>query len=684
MRAEPAVDFWLRWAESEGALHETVGDVALAVLPGELRDSLGLPEEVAITADPEVAREDGALLLAAGHPVLDHATEAVLRRGDADIRALAAPAGAAPDERSLLAKAREAFPVDHGRIDLAEPPVPCQLPVLRVGALITYAVALDERFQEQAEAWVDVPAAAAVPNGIADRLGRAAQEPVRVDPEPVALTAAVEAGHRLLETGALARRHVLSGQLQRSREDELARTRSYYQAMLTALARRRLAATPERRGALDAKAEAAQAERDRRLAEVEEKFRPHHDIRPFRLHLLWVPALRLAVHVKRGPRAYPMVLHWLRPAAAFTPLPCRSCGGSEPWVAGKQRLGCRSCLPNAAVIPARTAAGPGRAELAGSGHEPARAARGASLAQAAPGASPAKTERPLTSVPQPKPAASAPGSQDGATAIRAKPRGAPRPAGERPVAGLTGDRVDRLVDAASRKRLAAAGDRLGLGMWQAALDGNRRLRRLLAPDSPAAALHRLYGAGATMWVLGIPPGETPVAATATTVVHNGCSGSTSGVVETRRSALPYTLRWELAGGRPALTEVLAVPTVFELRLPWLNYPGSIPTWLRQPPTPQEPLDPVAQALWRALLPRGGLLLVARCLAAYWRVGQDAPLSFHSPPVLAAALAHQVGRRAGLAITYPQVATEFHVDEARLRAAAAQVSRQLGLSATRVW
>lgn len=64
--------------------------------------------------------------------------------------------------------------------------------------------------------------------------------------------------------------------------------------------------------------------------------------------------------------------------------------------------------------------------------------------------------------------------------------------------------------------------------------------------------------------------------------------------------------------------------MFDLRLPWLNDPTLMPTWLHQPPTPQAPLDPVAEALWEALLPRGGLLLVARCLAAYWRLGEDRP------------------------------------------------------------
>lgn len=679
MTADPAVQFWLRWAESEGALHESVGDVALAVLPAGVRDSLGLPEEVALTADPEVAREDGAVLLAPGHPLLDHATETVLGRGDADIRCLAAPSTPIPDEQSLLARAREAFPVDHGRIDVAEPPVPCRLPVLRVGALITYAVALDERFQEQAEAWVDVEAAAAVSDRIADRLSRAAQEPARSAPEQSDLSAAVAIGHGVLERIALARRHDLSGQLERARTDELARTRSYYQAMLAALARRRIAATPQRQGALDAKAESTRAERDRRLAEVEEKFRPHHGIRPFRLHVLWVPAVRLAVHVRRGPRTHPLTLHWLRPAAAFTPLPCRGCGGSEAWVAGKDRLGCRSCLPKAAIIPARAGAGAGRPD------DRARADHGSTrLAEAPPpAATPAKPAGPVSAEHPPPARPTAP------PLSRTRPppptaRGGSRPVGRRVGASPTNDRVEGLHSAAGRRRLTSAGDKLALGVWQATLEGNRRFRRLVAPDSPAAAVHRLYGAAATTLVLGMPQGEPLVAANAATLLTDACSGVTSGIVETRREAGHYSLRWALVGGRPALTELLPVPTVFELRLPWLSDPRFMPLSLREPPAPQIALDPVAQALWTALLPRAGLLLVARCLAACWRLAEDDALLIHPPPVLAAALAHQVGRRAGLAITYADAGTEFDVEEDRLRAVAPVLTRQLGLSAARVW
>ena len=60
---DPALDFWLRATEAEGALHEQVSGAAVVLLPAPLSRAFALPDEVTVTADPEVAREDGALLL---------------------------------------------------------------------------------------------------------------------------------------------------------------------------------------------------------------------------------------------------------------------------------------------------------------------------------------------------------------------------------------------------------------------------------------------------------------------------------------------------------------------------------------------------------------------------------------------------------------------------------------------
>jgi hypothetical protein len=323
------------------------------VLPAPLQHTLELPDEVLVTADPEVAREEHGLLITAGHPALDRATEEVLRRGDVGHDRLATPAAALPDAGALLSRAREAVPVDHGRLDLTGVPVREHVPVLRVGALVTYAVGLDERFQERAEAWIEVPGRVSLPAEVSTLLAQYPREgKAPAGAAPDGLVAAITVAHARITETAAARQQVLTSHADSARVDELTRARAYYDETLAGIDRRWRTATSERRRMLDAKRNATRAERTRRLAEIEEKFRPDHTIRPFRLHVLWVPALRLPCIVQRGHREFPLTLRWLRPTRSFTPVPCPHCGALEALVAAKDRLGCRRCLPHAAVLAA--------------------------------------------------------------------------------------------------------------------------------------------------------------------------------------------------------------------------------------------------------------------------------------------------------------------------------------------
>ena len=51
-----------------------------------------------------------------------------------------------------------------------------------------------------------------------------------------------------------------------------------------------------------------------------EKYEARHVIRPYRLHVLLVPALRVAADVLRGSRRYPMSFDWLLPAGVYAPV----------------------------------------------------------------------------------------------------------------------------------------------------------------------------------------------------------------------------------------------------------------------------------------------------------------------------------------------------------------------------
>lgn len=343
---DPAVRFWLRYAERSGALADDDGGVALLVLPPELRERHGLPEELSVTGDPDAARDDGALLLAPGQPVLEEAAHQVLGDGDVGVASVSRPASVPPSASVLEARARDRVPVDHGRIDVVREPTPVLVPVLRVGALVTYSVSLDQRFQERDEVWVDATTTLVVEDrvsaALADSLITGAGSGVGAP--PCDLPAAAEAAALELERRAGTRLSELGRQSHRARGEELARADAYYEAALAGIARRQAAAPPERARLLAAQAEATTVERSRRVAEIEEKFRPRHEVRPFRLHLVLVPALRMAVHVRRGARSYPWELTWLLVPPGFAPPRCPSCRSTSPLSAGRQTLGCRACL----------------------------------------------------------------------------------------------------------------------------------------------------------------------------------------------------------------------------------------------------------------------------------------------------------------------------------------------------
>ncbi|MGH8899822.1 MAG: hypothetical protein ACRDZ4_23015, partial [Egibacteraceae bacterium] len=339
---DPGLRFWLRYAEHSGGLCEAGDDVALAVLPAGLQAALDLPEEVAVTADPDVAREDGALLLVPGHPALDRAAADTLDGGDAGHAFLPWPAPTRPATEVLLTRARERFRVAHGRVDPDGDPDCVYAPLLRVGMLVTYALSLDHRFQEREEVWVDARTGLPLDDAARRALeswALLATPDADHPPLDVDLSQAIPRAHACLTDRAVSRQRALAAQVDQARREELARAEAYYDAALASIARRRGSASPERQALLDAQAEATRTERGRRLHEIDEQFRPSHELRPFRLHLVWAPALRLAVRIRRGAQAYPCDLTWLLGGAAtFTDLRCPNCGAAEPLVAGRERL----------------------------------------------------------------------------------------------------------------------------------------------------------------------------------------------------------------------------------------------------------------------------------------------------------------------------------------------------------
>src|SRR5450631_1215899 len=345
MIRDPALRFWVEYAEAEGALCEAEAETAELILPSAMQHAFGLPETVTVTSDPDVAEEDAALLLSIGHPVLDAAAARVLARGDVGRAFLPWPSPSSRASReTLLANARAAIGIDHGRIDAELDPAPVYYPLLRVGALVTYT--LDDQFQECEDVWVDGSTGHVVSRGI---VNAARSHPVSGQREagvplvPPDLRRAVGAAHAAIDVRAARRASALERQAHLGLRDEQQRAESYYDEVLAALQQRRTAAPPERRPLLEARAEATELERRRRLREIAAKFESSRSIAPYRLNLLFAPALAFAVDVRRGERRYPFKLHWLVTGGCFAPLCCPHCDALETLVAGRSQLGCRRC-----------------------------------------------------------------------------------------------------------------------------------------------------------------------------------------------------------------------------------------------------------------------------------------------------------------------------------------------------
>ncbi len=643
---DPALDFWLRHVAAEGGLHEPSGDATYVVLPPVLSERYRLPDELRVTADPDVARDDGVTLLALGHPVLSDAAERTLLTGDAGRLLLAGPAGAPPGPDVLLAAAREAFPVDHGRIDASGAPELVRHGVLRVGALVTFELSAQDHFQEQTERWVDIPSRRLLPAGIIGRLTRA---PAGEDAPPELggdVEAAVTQAHRVINAAALARRAALAGEVSGAYQAERARAAAYYADAIAGIERRLATAPGDRKAVLEQRLRSTREEETRRLAEIAEKHAASHTIRPYRLHVIEVPALRLPADVRRGDRRYPMTFDWLLPAGAFAPVRCPSCGDEAPLVAGKQNLGCETCLPpRAEPAPVRTTTAP----------RPAPAAKAAAPPE--PGPAPPRSAAPAAKV----------------TAARSTAPSA------RPVVPPHVKREEKRV---SRK----AGEKIAEELWIAVARGlNGSAGRLLEPGSPAAVLYRVFGAPGLTQVIGMAPDVPPCACTAGKYQFGASadmvSGSLTGTDESERA-------YFLSCRDGLVTEVLPCPVYGDGALWhgfWMWGYGD-PAWTPGRVPPGAGLDLVGRILLGTGPSWHGLAVAARCVAAWERIrgSHQRVLDGRQPPVVAAAVGRLVGYRAGGRATFADAAAVYRADEQAIRQADRAVRPLLALGPDRPW
>jgi hypothetical protein len=631
---DPALDFWLRHVAAEGGLHEPAGDATYVVLPPALSDRYRLPEELRVTADPDVARDDGVTLLALGHPVLSDAAERTLVTGDAGTLVLVGPTAVPPGPDVLLAAAREAFPVDHGRIDASGEPEVVRHGVVRVGALVTFELSAEDRFQEQAERWVDLPSRRLLPREVVDRLVRASADADAAAELAGDVRSAVAEAHRLIDAAVLARREALADEMSGAYQAERARAVAYYADAIAGLERRLATAPEDRKAALEQRLHSTREEEIRRLAEIAEKHAASHTIRPYRLHVIEVPALRLTADVRRGDRRYPMTFDWLLPAGAFAPVRCPSCGGEAPLVAGKQHLGCETCLPP-------------RAEPAPK-PSPRPAFTAKSEAPAGKTAVPGKAAPVVKSAPPPRKAVLPP---------RAKLRQKRKPP-----------------------------EKIAEELWIAVARGfSGNASRLLEPGSPAAMLYRVFGAPGLTQVVGMSPDVPPYSYSARKYQFGGSadlvSGTLTGMDESER-------RYFLSCRDDLIAEVLPCPVYRDGEL-WRTFwmwgngdaawtPGRLP--------PDADVDPVGRILLAVGPSWHGLAVAARSVAAWERIADAHQRVLHGrqPHVVAAAVDRLVGYRAGGRSTFADAAAVYRADEQAIRQADRVIRPLLALCPDRPW
>jgi hypothetical protein len=665
--------FFLRFAEAEGAAFEQGRDSTLLLLPPALRQSLDLPEELTITAEPEVAREDGAVLLVHGHPLLDRAAATVLERGDAGCSHLPWPASRMPSATELVERAREHLQVDHGRIEAAgPPPVESYLPVLRAGILISYATSLEDRFQEREEVWLEAGSRLPLDPALRDFVAARTPEAGLDRRRPVLghdLAAAAAAADSLVASRALARRRELSRQTRGRREQELARAAAYYEATLASITARKAAAAPERSGVLAAQIEVTTVERDRRLAEIAERFEPRHEQTPFRLHLIGVPALSLAVLVRRGTRTFSLVLTWVLGAARFLPVRCPHCQATAILVAGRDRLGCRECLPATPASPLTAPASPLTAPAS-----PLTAPASPLTAPASPLTAPASpltaVASPLTAVASPgtapppaaAPAPGTPASAPPAPGGRSRPRDA-APGGSsalRPPASLHRERTagrSAVRPAVDQAHLARVGDKLARAFWTAVVSGERWRAKATVPHSPMSALARAYGHPGPLRAIGLPPGVEPLdlEVEITSAGRPPARGrpmtchATGGAILTRQGIHHFTLRWELIQGTALVGEILPLWAPNGVLPPREEFDARTAARLFRPPAPRVALDQAASELWEETSRCFGLLVAVRCLALWWQIQPLPPTPSRRDAALRLAVSQWVRGRAGFPI-----------------------------------
>jgi hypothetical protein len=649
---DPILGFFHGAIEHFGGLCQVATDSESIelLLPSELSEQLGVGEEAVVTSNPEVAREEGALLLSQGHPSLERALEMVVAEGDVGTAHLPWPVGAAVTPSRLQERIRDEIPVEHGRIEVTRQPTALFYPVVRIGAMLSYSVALEHSVHEREVLLFDGRTGALLGGEIERALDGRALTPGRPSDHsviPADLSAVARHALDLFEERARARGEGLARQYAPLLQDEIVRAEAYYAAMLASIEQRSARATPERQALLASQAETTRSEASRRRRELHEQHEPTHAIRPFLAHLIALPSAKVEVEVTRGPRRFPLTLYWLANPGLLLKPTCPRCGAEGQLIAGREWLGCTDCLaPRPAATESSTSVGnkpaaaprtaypsaslvpPHSEDHTATTPSPIAAATTTTTTTAAAGNSvPITTATAhqsslfdlVTTDPPPLPPKTSP-----VTAPRAAPSPATR-RGElstRPAQPGKAPSPTKRTTPSKRvpgERTAKLGSKLAIDLWQAVTDERPVRPEWVARDSGFAVLCDLLGRRAPSDAIGIPRSETPEDVAAASALGAGDEpNDTIGRVATGAGEYSYRISWRLEAGRPVIGEIAPQPIATGIPLVLvLGVPPALAACLGDPQL-REPFgdDPVMALLLdhSRLL---GIPLLGRALAI-WR------------------------------------------------------------------
>jgi hypothetical protein len=320
---------------------------------------------------------------------------------------------------------------------------------------------------------------------------------------------------------------------------------------------------------------------------------------------------------------------------------CPTCGAHSRLVATKTHLVCEACTPSPVLLAPMV-------------EKPRHDGAARNVAPTKPRVAPAPPPRRQ--------------SRDTLTADRKRPGVAPGTPAARGAARRT------FVPGAPEERKV-------VDFWnQVGAGETRKLSRLIAPDSPLAALIRLYGAAGPLRGIGVPAGHALESFTSGNYDRPvaGQRGGTAGELCTHRGEYPYLLLWSQD---KLLDEILPYSA------PWhLSRAHMLIKPITEVPPPRTDLDPVAQLLLRHVAARHGLTFAARVLAAWWRLPDpDALRTRFSHRVIAATVDRAIRYWSGAPQAgYADAAAAFKADPAEMRRATVILQKQLQLSSTRNW